>query len=149
MSSTKYIKAAVANVEEALKLAGHKLPARCPAPMTSGYRPEVDELLANGLQYFQELIGVLRWACKIGRIDILTEVLMLSTHLALPRKGHLKQVYHIFNINNVAHKVLHSSCSYLANLCLFSKGLALFLINVKHLFHASEKRLKRIDRSLF
>ena len=99
MSSTKYVKAAVANVEEALKQTGDKLPAKCPTPMTSGYRPEVDdttELSANGLQYFQELIGVLRWACEIGRIDILTEVSMLSTHLALPREGHLKQVYHIF-----------------------------------------------------
>jgi hypothetical protein len=42
------------------------------------------------------LIGVLRWAVEIGRLDILLEVSLLSSHLALPRKGHLEQVYHIF-----------------------------------------------------
>jgi hypothetical protein len=39
---------------------------------------------------------VLRWAVEIGRLDILLEVALLSTHLALPRQGHLEQVYHIF-----------------------------------------------------
>ena len=39
---------------------------------------------------------VLRWAIEIGRIDILLEVALLSSHLALPRAGHLQQVYHIF-----------------------------------------------------
>jgi hypothetical protein len=50
----------------------------------------------DGLRYYQELIGVLRWAVEIGRLDILLEVALLSCHLALPRKGHLDQVYHIF-----------------------------------------------------
>ena len=48
------------------------------------------------MTYFQELIWVLRWAIELGRIDIFTEVSMLSAHLALPREGHLQQVYHIF-----------------------------------------------------
>lgn len=42
------------------------------------------------------MIGVLRWSIELGRIDIATEVSMLSTHLAMPREGHLQQVYHIF-----------------------------------------------------
>lgn len=33
---------------------------------------------------------------ELGRIDICCEVSMLSSHLAMPRKGHLDQVYHIF-----------------------------------------------------
>jgi hypothetical protein len=67
--------------------------------MTSGYRPELDttaELNDEDGRYYQELIGVLRWAVELGRIDILTEVAMLSTYLALSRTGHLEQVYHIF-----------------------------------------------------
>ena len=39
---------------------------------------------------------MLRWAVELGRIDIAMEVSMLSTHLALPRSGHLQQVYHMF-----------------------------------------------------
>jgi hypothetical protein len=38
----------------------------------------------------------LRWAVELGRIDIHMEVSMLSTYLALPRTGHLEQVYHVF-----------------------------------------------------
>ena len=48
------------------------------------------ELKADGLQYYQELIGVLRWAVEIGRLDILLEVSLMSAHLALPRQGHLE-----------------------------------------------------------
>jgi hypothetical protein len=35
-------------------------------------------------------------AQRLPRIDIATEVSLLSSHLPLPRAGHLQQVYHIF-----------------------------------------------------
>jgi hypothetical protein len=53
-------------------------------------------LKIDGIQYYQELIGVLRWSIELGRIDIATEVSMLSTHLAMPREGYLQQAYNIF-----------------------------------------------------
>ena len=62
-------------------------------------RPEMDvtqELDAEMMNRFQLFIGVLRWAIKLGRIDILTEVSCLSQHLASPREGHLHAVYKIF-----------------------------------------------------
>ena len=99
MTSDDYVRAAIANVEVALHESGQRLPSRCTTPMQSNYRPELDEspeLKIDGVRYFQELIGVLRWAVELGRIDIIMEVSMLSTHLALPREGHLQQVYHIF-----------------------------------------------------
>ena len=34
-------------------------------------------------------------ATEIGRVDILTELSMLSSYQASPRRGHLEQVYHI------------------------------------------------------
>ena len=34
--------------------------------------------------------------CELGRIDIITEVSMLASHLALPQEGHLEAVYHIY-----------------------------------------------------
>ena len=66
---------------------------------TIEYRPELDHTplcddnLAN---VYQNLIGVLRWLCELGRIDILHEVSILSQYLAEPRIGHLKQVLNIF-----------------------------------------------------
>ena len=99
MSSEKYCEAAVQNVDLSLSKNGLTLPSKCLTPLTSGYQPEMDttaELKADGLQRYQELIGVLRWAVEIGRVDILLEVSLMSSHLALPREGHLDQVYHIF-----------------------------------------------------
>ena len=98
-SSDKYIMASIQSVEATLAEKGNKLPVKCVTPFSSGYRPECDitaELGADGHRYFQELIGMLRWAVEIGRLDILLEVSMLSHHLALPREGHLEQAMHIF-----------------------------------------------------
>jgi hypothetical protein len=33
---------------------------------------------------------------ELGCVDINVKVLMMSLHLALPRAGHLKEIYHIF-----------------------------------------------------
>ena len=33
---------------------------------------------------------------ELGRIDINVEVSMLSSHLALPREGHVEEILHIF-----------------------------------------------------
>ena len=38
----------------------------------------------------------MRWAVKNERVDILLEVSLLSSYLALPRGGHLQAVYRIF-----------------------------------------------------
>ena len=87
LSSEKYVKTAVANVEEKLSKSGLRLPSKCTMPFVSGYHPSEDtsrELDTEGIRYFQELIGVLRGAIELGRVDILLEVSLLSTHLALP-----------------------------------------------------------------
>ena len=46
--------------------------------------------------YFQNLIGVLRWAVELGWIDIHVQVAMLSSYVAQPHQGHLEAVFHIF-----------------------------------------------------
>ena len=99
LSSEKYIKSAVKNVEDKLAKSNMRLPSKCITPFKSGYHPADDitpELNAEGTNYFQELIGVLRWGIELGRVDILLEVSLLSCHLSLPRSGHLQQIYHIF-----------------------------------------------------
>ena len=98
MSSDKYCQALVKNVEERLEKKGLRLPSKCILPLSNGYKPELDctaELKADGVQWYQEIIGQLRWAIELGRVDILLETSLMSTHLALPREGHLEQVLHI------------------------------------------------------
>ena len=68
--------------------------------MTTEYRAEIDvspELNATDAAYYQSLIGVARWMVELGRVDICTEVLMLSSCLALPREGHLLQLFCMFS----------------------------------------------------
>ena len=67
--------------------------------MNNTYTPELDEtkeLSSDDVTFFQELIGVLRWATEIGRVDILLEVSLVSQYQANPREGHLEQLLHIF-----------------------------------------------------
>ena len=97
--SCQYVQSAVNNVEEYLALKGEKLPYKAPTPLSSGYRPEIDvspELGGEEASYFHSLIGVLRWIVELGRADMDCEVSMMSSHLALPRVGHLKEVFHMF-----------------------------------------------------
>ena len=54
------------------------------------------ELNVADAAYNQSLIGILRWIVELGRVDVCLEVSMMSSHLALPREGHLEQVLHIF-----------------------------------------------------
>jgi hypothetical protein len=62
MSSDKYCAAMVKNVEDVLQKKGLRLPSKCTTPLQSGYKPELDctgELKADGLQWYQEMIGLL------------------------------------------------------------------------------------------
>jgi Reverse transcriptase (RNA-dependent DNA polymerase) len=101
-SSSQYVQAAVKNVQEMLMKEENKrwkLPAKANTPTSTVYRPELDvtpELKPNDAAYYQSLIGILRWIVELGRVDICLETSMMSSHLALPREGHMEQVLHIF-----------------------------------------------------
>ena len=98
-SSSQYVQAAVNNVESYLKSKGKSLATKAASPFTTGYRPEIDvseELNATDAAYYQSLVGILRWIVELGRVDIATEASMMASCMALPRSGHLDQVYHIF-----------------------------------------------------
>lgn len=97
--SSQYVQEAVKNVEAWLKTKNRTLPRKAEAPFNSGYRPEVDvsrELGPEDASYYQSLIGILRWIVELGRVDICLEVSCMSSHLALPREGHLECLYHMF-----------------------------------------------------
>ena len=74
--------------------------------MKTSYRPELDtipELDPVMAAYYMSLIGVLRWMVELGRVDICLEVSMMSSHMALPRVGHLEQLFHIFSYLSKYH----------------------------------------------
>ena len=67
--------------------------------MSSDYIPELyatTELELDGINMYQELIGSLRWAVEIGRVDIEHEISVLSSYQCSPCDGHLQQILHIF-----------------------------------------------------
>jgi len=101
MSSSKYIQAAVKNVMDHLAKMrpGQKLATRASGPFPANYAPEIDtspELGDEDASFYQSQIGVLRWIVELGRIDIITEVSTLSSHVVMPRKGHLDALFHLF-----------------------------------------------------
>ena len=75
-----------------------KILSKAETPLTTSYRPELDvspELMSRDSAYYQSLFGILRWIVELRMIDICLEVSMMSSHLVMPRKGHLDQVLHI------------------------------------------------------
>jgi hypothetical protein len=101
-SPSKYIQEAVRNAEASYyaERFQSKFPNKVSSPFSTGYRPEMDitkELNTEDSSYFQLQIGVLRWIVEIGRIDIITEVsLFLASQMAMPREGHMMQVFRCF-----------------------------------------------------
>ena len=70
MCSKDYMKLAVSNIEGQLQSKHMRLPKKALAPMNSDYIPELDtssELSSENITFFQEIIGMLRWAIEIGR----------------------------------------------------------------------------------
>jgi hypothetical protein len=103
---SQYVQAAVKNVEKYLEERGSHLPRKADTPMRTSYCPMLDvspELGPEESSYYMSLIGILRWMVELGRVDICLEVSMLSSHLALPRRGHLDQVLQIFAYLKVHH----------------------------------------------
>jgi len=99
MNSTNYIKEAIRCLEMELGKAGKTLKGKPSTPMQANYRPELDIspiLNPEQASYYMSLIGILRWAVELGRIDIFIDVSLLSSHMCQPRIGHLEQVIHIF-----------------------------------------------------
>jgi hypothetical protein len=52
-------------------------------------------LSADTANYYQQLIGVLRWIVELGRLDMHIHTAMMSSHMMQPREGHLKEVLHV------------------------------------------------------
>jgi hypothetical protein len=101
-SSSQYVQSAVKNVESYIAKRDDpnwNLPAKAETPMQTSYRPELDvspELDPVEASYYMSLIGILRWIFELGRLGICLECSMMSSHMAMPREGHLYQLFQVF-----------------------------------------------------
>ena len=62
-------------------------------PFKMDYDPELDTSLdfdPDATSLYLTIIGILRWMIEFGIIYIVTEVLLLSSHMVLPGEGHLE-----------------------------------------------------------
>ena len=98
--SSQYVQTVVNNVQEYIKDKDNlNVPIRADTPMQTLYRHgfnlsmDLTPVLAS---YYTSLIGVLGWIVDLGIFDIFLEVSMMSSHMAMPRQGHLGQVLSIF-----------------------------------------------------
>ena len=69
-------------------------------PFRICYDSELDisqELEIDKVSYLQKSIIILRLMIKFGRIDIITKVSLLSSHVAFPREGHLDAAVHVMD----------------------------------------------------
>ena len=84
MSSKQYVKNTVKIVEQLLLEDGRTLKNTRTSgkkPLPINYQPELDqsgELSADMISRYLQLIGILRWAVEISRIDVFTEVTIMS-----------------------------------------------------------------------
>jgi hypothetical protein len=75
-----------------VQLYGEK-PRKASSPLEQNDHPEMDDspfLGQDETQQFQSLIGAMQWAVSIGRLDIATAEMSLSSFRAMPRRSHLE-----------------------------------------------------------
>ena len=103
LAANLYVKDAIKNAKSQLRKYGLEYPKRkryTQVPFSnSTYRSELDqtqECDAEQTNLYQNLIGVLRWICKLGRVDFLYEVSVLLQYLSSPRIGHIMEAASIF-----------------------------------------------------
>ena len=68
------------------------MPMMAENPFKMGYDSELNtssELEPDATSHYLTLIGILSWMINLGRFNIITKVSLLSSHVALPRYGHL------------------------------------------------------------
>jgi hypothetical protein len=68
------------------------------SPLLGNDHPELDDsepLEGEDIQRYQSLIGILQWTISLGRFDIATAVMSMSSFRVAPRAGHLERLKRI------------------------------------------------------
>lgn len=99
MSARDYVLSASEIVKEIAAKHGYKWrkPHR---PWATNWKPELEtsrECNDDEVHSYQQVIGMLRWAVELGRVDIHLELSQLSQYNACPRIGHLMKAFEVFN----------------------------------------------------
>ena len=74
------------------------MPKKAENTFKMGYDPELDsipELDPDAASYYLTVISIPRWMVELGRINVITKVSFLSSHISLPREGHLAAAVHV------------------------------------------------------
>jgi hypothetical protein len=104
----KYIEKMMASYEQFF---GSKPSQKFTFPLEKGDHLETDtsEFLDSiETQQYQSLIGATQWAISIGRLDITTAVMTLSSFRSIPRRGHLDHVKHIYGyLSKMKEGIIH------------------------------------------
>jgi hypothetical protein len=104
----KYIKKIMASYEQFF---GTKPSQKFTSPLEKGNHPETDDLEflnSTGMQQYQSLIRAMQWAVSIGRLDITTAVMTLSSFHAMPQRGHLDCVKRVYGyLSKMREAIIH------------------------------------------
>ncbi len=68
------------------------------SPLENNDHPELDDsepLDLEGIAKYQSLIGILQWTISLGRFDIATSVMSMSSYRVAPKEGHLQRLRRI------------------------------------------------------
>ena len=93
MSSHSYVKVVIETISNQLEKKSMKFNNRCNSPILQGYRTELyitQEIEADDITFYQEMMGMLKWAIELEQVDIYHEVSILSSYQVVPRRGHLE-----------------------------------------------------------
>ena len=101
MNPAKYVHKAESNCADHLSTnygGKYRMPKKVKNQFKMGYSPELDtipEFDPDAVLFYLTFIDILRCMIKLWKIDIIMEVSLLSSHVALLREGHLKAAVHI------------------------------------------------------
>jgi len=96
MSPKRYIERMIDNY---VRMFGAKPKCLYTSPLEKNDHPELDtspELDEEGIKQYQSLIGTLQWVITLGRLDVATAVMSMSSFRAAPREGHLQRLHRIY-----------------------------------------------------
>ena len=69
------------------------------SPIERGDHPELDtseQLDIDGIRHYQSLIGGAQWVISLGRFDVATSIMTLSSFRAAPRQGHMDRLKRMY-----------------------------------------------------
>jgi hypothetical protein len=96
MHPRKYVDKMICAYEQ---MFGQKPSTKARSPLEENDHPELDTsefLNEDNTEKYQSMVGSLQWIIAIGRWDVQTAVMTLSSFRAQPRKGHLERVKRIY-----------------------------------------------------